>query len=140
MSNYLTIDGLESMTQQQIFDLSAKHIMATQQKSVSDNGLCVYSGIGCAASVFLKDDEARQYCDALNPDAAEGKPSCESGWESLVRLKLAPLEHAGLITSLQITHDSAKTGEEFLDSWKKKMLEIAKRHHLDNSILDQANG
>ena len=136
---FLTIDGFESMTPQQIFDLSAKHMLTTKKKSVSDNGLCVYSGIGCAASVFLKDDEARRYCDALNPDAAEGKPSSESGWESLVNLGLAPKEHLQLLMALQITHDGLDGSEDdvFFSTWLKSIRNIARSSELDASILDQ---
>ncbi len=125
MSNYLTIDGLESMTEQQNFGLSAKHIMTTQQKSVSDNGLCVYSGIGCAASVFIK------------PEFREEADSTGSGsWNALTGYGVAPLHNLNLICLLQNAHDDAPSGERFIPGWNSNMRDIADTYNLDVSKLE----
>ena len=141
MSN--TIEGFESLTSQQAFDLSASHILKTKQKSVrldqSPNGgtpiqSCVYSGIGCAASVFLKDDETRAKCDNRAGKAGG------SSWYALCGSGLVDPANAVLISLLQQAHDCVENDDDFLDCWKENMRNIANVNKLDASILDQYNG
>jgi hypothetical protein len=141
MSN--TIEGFESLTKQQIFDLSAKHILNTKLKSegmldmvsadttIKQFSVCLYGGSGCGASVFLTDDAKAKF-DLIsgNSDTAGGS------WGQLVCNGDVPSHEEYLITDLQIAHDRSKAGEHFVEDWKEKMVCVANNHKLDTSILD----
>jgi hypothetical protein len=139
---YNTIEGFESLTRQQVFDLSTSHILKTKQKSVSVTKVpgsdepaenCVYGGIGCAASVFLKDDATRIKCDEMAVRAGG------SSWYVLAQNRLVATTNYSTISALQQAHDSIRNDADFFENWKKRMVKFAKDHSLDASILDQAN-
>ena len=144
MSKYITIDGFESLTKQQMFDISAKHILSTGRPSyVNDsNGVhgCVYRGSGCAAAPFIREEERKK---ADQPKAYYGTKYPYSGWNDLASNNLVPRHHQDLVTDFQICHDTdaskVVTVEHqaiWLSNWKAAMLRVAKRHDLDPSILD----
>lgn len=97
-SKYITIDGFEDMTAQQVFDLVAVHLIRQNRRSVSgDVGgshLCVYQssdGLQCAAGILIK---------------PEHRADSNGGWQSLVFARLVPESNKDLIVSLQAIHDN----------------------------------
>lgn len=146
MSN--TIEGFETLSPQQIFDMSAKHILATKQKSVKFQSeksvkfqseklgtVCVYGGSGCGASIFLT-ESAREEFDRFSgdPDMLDG-----GAWSRLVIKKLVPDTNADLIIALQCAHDNSPEDDGFMDSWVTSMQKVAKKFDLELSVLEQAN-
>lgn len=125
-----TIKGFEKLTKQQMFDMTAAHILSTGIKSENANG-CQYAGSGCAASVFIK-PELREACDAVGY------------WGDLVSLNrakmmmTAPAHEKNFVSQLQTAHDTASP-ENFLADWKAKMLTLACTHELDASIFGNQN-
>jgi hypothetical protein len=118
------IDGFENLSQQQMFDISAAHLLQTGQKSYSEeNEACSYSGSGCAAAPFLK-EEFRKVADN------------KGIWSNLVYFKNVPENHSYFVEKLQHAHDRAN-GFGFLEDWKVKMREVATQFELDDSILDK---
>ena len=129
MSKFITIDDFENLTKQQMFDMAAKHILTTKKKSVSEHGACLYSGSGCAASVFIK-PEFRKTADDL--DSLDG-----TGWSHLVCENLVPDHLPKFVVDLQVAHDCSDSGPNFLTDYVQRMCVVAARYKLDSSILDK---
>lgn len=119
------IPGLSKMTKQEIFDMSARHILSTGKKSydIVSKG-CVYSGSGCAASPFIR----QQYLDEAD----------EIGlWELLVNSNKVSKHHIDFIGQLQETHDEIREPDcRFMSAWKENMKLLATRHHLSDAVLN----
>lgn len=122
--NYVTIPGFVKLSRQEIFDISAKHILSTKTKSV-DGGTCMYSGTGCAAAPFIL-PEHRADCD---------KQGDATSWSGLVSARLVPRHEAGLVQRLQSCHDSAPSGDAFMAGWRQRMLDLAKYAGLSDQVL-----
>ena len=123
MTQYITIEGFESLTKQQMFDMSAKHVLANGRRSTNDGG-CVYSGIGCAAAPFIK-PEYREDADRVEAG---------SSWPFLCSANLVPGHNSGLVTAIQKCHDSAGSAC-FVGDIKKRMLEVAEWYNLSADVL-----
>ena len=123
MTQYITIDGFESLTKQQMFDMSAKHVLANGRRSTNDGG-CVYSGIGCAAAPFIK-LEYREDAD---------RAEAGSSWPFLCSADFVPGHNSGLVTAMQKCHDSADSNG-FVEDFKKRMREVAKWYNLSADVL-----
>ena len=123
MTQYITIEGFESLTKQQMFDMSAKHVLANGRRS-TDAGGCVYSGIGCAAAPFIK------------PEDREAADSAEAGstWPFLCSANLVPGHNSGLVAAMQRCHDSADSNG-FVKDFKKRMREVAEWYNLSADVL-----
>ena len=120
-----TIDGFDQLSQQQMFDMSAKHILATREKSY--NGMtrfCTYSGIGCGASVFLN-------------EGAKTSADVRGAWCDLVTAKLVSPHNSNFVNFLQEAHDSASV-DNFMNEWKTAMFVLGNEYGLDVSILNEA--
>lgn len=123
---YKTIPGFESLTAQQVFDMSAKHLL-TQMKQSKKGNFCVYSGEGglkCAAGIFLTEEGAKE-CDKFGEEDAEG-----SGWAALLRATMVPPQNAELIECLQDIHDDRNGPSE----WRYKLICLANEYSLDASV------
>ena len=129
MSKFITIDGFENLTKQQMFDMAAKHILTTKKKSVSEHGTCLYSGSGCAASVFIK-PEFRKTADDFDYDSG-------TGWATLAGEGLAPDHLTRFVVDLQVAHDGPNDGPNFLYEYVSRMSVIAEQNGLDSSILEK---
>lgn len=133
MTEYLTIPNFESLSEQEMFDMAARHLLTTRIPSITwggDDGVCTYSNSGCAASVFLR-PECRSIADGSGT------------WESLVSRGEAPPHRDTFVRLLQLAHDetACKTVDcldLWLPIWKERMRRIAEQHQLDASILEEA--
>ena len=130
MSKYITIDGFESLTKQQMFDISAKHIIAAGKCSVNDHGTCSYAGSGCAAAPFIK-PEYRKEADTYNTNDAG------TSWDDLVKGAYVPSHEHKFVTELQLSHDSHASDYSpmFLANYLYDMKFLGKEHGLDISVL-----
>lgn len=116
------IDGFETLTKQQMFDMSLAHVRSTRKKSTSPAGLCVYGGIGCAASVFFADEESKKKADNWGKN-----------WSSIVYQNKLPEHEAEFIDELQMCHDQARHFEFFMADYESQMERVANRHSLKYS-------
>lgn len=110
---YATIDGFESLTAQEVFDISAGHLLKQMKRSESGEG-CMYRGPDgrmCAAGPFLKDE---------NVAKCEGR-----SWFGLMKDKRVPDTNLKLIGELQMVHDASFPG-----NWPHKLEALAIRHDL----------
>lgn len=94
------IPGFEQLTPQEVFDISASHLLKQGKRSVKPGtNQCMYrgpDGMKCAAGVFLTDNFA------INGHA-EG-----CSWHALtISANGVPKTNEGLITQLQLVHDGA---------------------------------
>lgn len=115
MSKYITnvaIEGFENLTKKQLWQTAHDHVNSTGKKS-TEARLCLYGGIGCAASVFIK-SEYRANLDALGV----------GGWNQLVINKLVPEHNRELIMAIQKCHDKCADDEEFLRDFNTCMNDI----------------
>ena len=136
-----TIDGFETLTAQQIFDMSAKHILSTGKPSMVNN-TCVYSGSGCGASIFLKEESRPVMDNIMNDD------NNSSGWVTLTAHQHVSPHQSGLVMDLQNAHDNAaqyvsprQSGlvmdldEAFMTHWKRRMFSIANQYGLNTDVF-----
>lgn len=136
MKGYKTIEEFDQLTIQQLFDMAAKHVLTNGMPSV-EAGRCVYGGIGCAASVFLRPEEREE---------------ASGSWGEIVESEEAPDHHTSFIEGLQVAHDVAaldavtrqlraegahlgKQSRAFVKLYITEMEAVAAFHRLDNSIL-----
>lgn len=120
---YVTIEGFEDLTQQQMFDMSARHVLSTGQKSMGKGGVCQYGGVGCAASPFLR------------PEKRELMDSDESGWDNLYDDKFVPSHQHDLVCAMQSAHDNSKDND-FIVNFKVAMRKVAAEFDLSDAVLD----
>lgn len=122
MSNYLTIPGFESLTQQQIFDLGLAHIRKTRTKGThdvtGDRQICSYQGSGCVASVLLR-EEARKDADV------------HGAWPDLVVAYHVPKIHSDFIRDMQELHDDCANGLGFMKDFENHMKTFAEENNLN---------
>ena len=135
MTIYITIPGFEKLTKQEMFDISARHILATGKPSVNEGStLCVYAGSGCAAAPFIREDQ-REIADGLDISARS------TGWKSLSDNGHVPKHEDDFVVRLQLCHDDAITvsSEEdfnFMELWEDSMRILAAEHGLSTAVLD----
>ena len=134
---FITIEGFEKLSKQELFDMSVAHIAKTRQKSLKtvvfpgaagSYKLCSYSGSGCAAACFIK-PEYREMADGLGGGET-------AGWYSVLDAGRAPAHEESLISGMQGAHDAARDGDAFLSEWKKNMRRVAEQHSLSTTLLD----
>lgn len=106
----ITLATLPHATAQEVFDQSAKHLLAQNEKSEGDDGQSKYrlGKAKCAAGFFISDKE---YLSKM-----EGK-----SWRTLVNAGLVPLKHMDVITGLQNIHDDSQP-EEWLEGLRSVAL------------------
>lgn len=128
MSEYLTIDGFESMTRQELYDMSARHILSTGVRSArpGDSG-CVYSGTGCAAAPFLR-PECREKADKADHGIS-------TGWCTLAHVGFVPAHEENLISKLQQAHDACRDADTFMQDWAKQMWAVARSFGLSDAVV-----
>lgn len=129
MSKYITIDGFEQLSKQQMFDMAVSHIKSTGVKSCKLSGNCIYSGTGCNASIFIKPD--------FHNNADEGVYG-GSSWVTLAKNGVVPLHEYRFVSDLQSAHDRCERPEKvFKREYVGYMAELAANHRLDPTSLNK---
>jgi len=116
-------------SEQEIFDIVARHLLTQNKKAVNDKGECVYrgkNGCKCAAGCLIPDDKY--------------DPSFEGfGWSLGLQTKNAALQdlveaigHYALIRKLQLVHD-----QDAVDSWPDKLRGVATDYKLSYAVVDE---
>ena len=120
-------------SQQDLFDASLNHIReqgAPSMKWDGDADGCAYRGgedeeLSCAAAIFIT-----EYLPEM--DSGGGIP-----WRGLQHRYYIYLDHfarlasnTDLIQDLQSAHDSASRSDNFLDTYERRMQEVAERFSL----------
>ena len=136
MTTYITIPGFEKLTQQEMFDISARHILATGKPSVNEGStLCVYAGSGCAAAPFIREDQ-REIADGLDTSG------WGTGWQWLSNDGHVPKHEDDFVVRLQLCHDdnaatvSSEEDFNFMELWEDSMRILAAEHGLSTAVLD----
>lgn len=121
------IEGFENLSKQELFNMSARHILSTGQQSTAGTA-CIYGGTGCAAAPFLL------------PECRAGLDKYELNWTGLRDKGLVPDHEYHFVTQLQNCHDSFawRTAEiPFMDHWRKRMKAVATEHQLSSEVLNE---
>lgn len=123
MPNYITIPEFETLSEQEVFNMSARHLLTQMEQSTDpyEGGVCLYRGPEgrmCAAGMFIADEHALR---------AEHKT-----WDLLVNLRKAPRIHLGLVVSLQTLHDHYAPEE-----WADRLHDLATRLGLSTAVVDE---
>lgn len=124
-NEYITIDGFENLSEQEIFDISLTHVRKNGTPSVTfRHGTfgCIYSGIGCAAAPFIK-LEYRETADDTG-----------GAWGELLQNKMVPNNNFIFMSKIQNAHDSAAVtkmdGEKFIKLFNSDMFQISRNYNL----------
>ena len=106
----ITLATLAQATPQEVFDQSANHLLAQNERSAIKTNKCRYrigKQLKCAAGCFIADSEYRE--------KMEGQQ-----WRSLTIDSLVPIEHGYLISNLQNIHDNYPP-----NAWPKRLKNLA---------------
>ena len=105
----ITLATLAQATPQEVFNQSAKHLLAQNQRSAIKTNRCRYRerALKCAAGCFIADSEYRA--------EMEGQQ-----WRSLTIDGLVPIAHGYLIANLQNIHDNYPA-----NAWPKRLKKLA---------------
>jgi hypothetical protein len=106
----------ETMTEQEVFDKVAKHLLTQNAKSKLPSGMCAYRGdhgLMCAAGCLIPDDK---YDPAINLKA----------WHELTSSNVVSSHCGELIQSLQGVHDDWP-----VDNWKSRLAVVASKYNLE---------
>ena len=110
------IEKFAELTEQELFDKVANHLLTQNKKSYnSAENACAYrspDGLKCAAGCLIEDNE---YTDGL-----EGKT-----WAGLLVRRCVKDDHSSLIMRLQKIHDHKRPCE-----WKDKLKNLAEEYNL----------
>lgn len=127
--NFITIPGFENLSRQEIFNISVRHVLANGKKSMNDQQ-CVYSGIGCAAAPFIREEE-RQASDGRCSSMVGG-----SNWANLRSGGYVPDHHVEFIQNLQQCHDNSSDDDNFIDDFKDRARAFALHYELKTDVLN----
>lgn len=134
MTQLITIPGFSKFSKQKIFDTVVDHISQTRVAStkispLTDKPMCSYSGSGCNAAPFIREDK-RAEADEVGE------------WYVLVSEGLAPIKNQGFMARLQSVHDDAAMDDHedgdnlsFMQLWHAEMVNVALEHNLDATKL-----
>jgi hypothetical protein len=123
------IPGFKEMSKQQLFDMSARHILTTRQKSMISGGAkCIYSGLGCAAAPFLL-PEVRKSADNRTGTT----------WRALADIHhVVPYHEVDFIAELQHCHDCADQ-DYFMTHWESSTRRLANKYGLSIEVLKEGS-
>ena len=106
----ITLATLHQATPQEVFDQSANHLLAQNERSAIKNNKCRYRigpQLKCAAGCFIADSE---YLKKMEGD----------GWKMMVIHGQVPIAHGYLISDLQNIHDNYP-----VDTWPERLKNLA---------------
>lgn len=122
------------MTDQEIFDTVARHLLKQGRPASKRDGACFYrtdDGLKCAAGVLIPDEDYSPWM--------ENQPADQLSYFRS-RFSRSALK---LIQACQSAHDLGGTAGEhaergtWLREWKDQMQQIAREFHLDPAILEK---
>jgi hypothetical protein len=119
------------MNNQEIFDTIATHLLTQNEKSLSPNGLCVYTsplGLSCAVGCLLKDKDTSTYegigVDDLRHTIMDRNH--KNLYQDLLSVGVPDTDEAfNLLSDLQVIHDSFQPV-----NWKKHLQILAENKGL----------
>lgn len=125
------------MTKQQIFNKVAKHLL-TQKKPAKD-GMCsliTSRGLRCSVGALLPAPTAQRLERDLEVTSV-GHLANDKVASKLLGLKIKG--RLDFLSDLQSIHDTGATigviASDVPEYWKSELMELAKEHHLNRSIL-----
>lgn len=126
------IPGFEQLTPQQVFNISAAHLLKQGKRAVGRDEVCSYrapDGTQCAAGPFLTDECAKHL---------------QGSWDALVMYKQVPDTNKALIVRLQSAHDMAYDIDHEtmrkVENWSKVLPELRKiavDFNLNTAVLSE---
>lgn len=130
------ISNFDQLTKQDMFDMALAHVRKNGKQSVRD-GVCCYTGIGCAASVFIDPESLAKLSQKNNGRS----------WKKLVMVnELSEHEHV-FVSSLQGCHDrcyipvhdlsDADNDKLFMRQYELHMRALADKHDLTYTWIKQ---
>lgn len=117
----ITLSTLNFVSEQQVFDQVAKHLLEQNKQSATGND-CLYrgpEGLKCAAGCLISETEYTPEMDNVH-----------GAWCDVVRMGFAPSAHCKLICDLQFIHDIYRPHH-----WRKQLAKVAKTYKLNDSVL-----
>ncbi len=121
---------IQALTQQQIFDQVADHLLTQKKKSYNKKETsCAYrgpNGLKCAIGGILADNEIVKIANCISPN--------DVNYLAIHQLKLPDrlTGHTEFLRYLQMIHDVHKPSR-----WIEKLSAFAKEKGLDKSVLDK---
>lgn len=115
------------MTDQEIFDTAARHILSTGKPSLDPTGRCLYGGSGCAMRPFLKGESFPRIEGKDIRMVAEQHPEYLTFKPSSTQISL--------MRGIQRAHDDLGDDPGFIRLWKGRMIEIARICRLDAKLV-----
>ena len=122
------ISNFDQLTKQDIFDMALAHVRKTGKQSMHE-GRCCYTGIGCAASVFIDPESL----------AKMSKKNNGRRWRHLVTINDLSSHEQDFISCLQTCHDryipahelsDAENDVLFMRQYEEHMRALADKHDL----------
>lgn len=126
------ISNFDQLTKQDIFDMALAHVRKNGKQSMH-NGVCCYTGIGCAASVFIDPESLAK----LSRDDNSRR------WNILVKNNGLSTHENSLVSQLQWCHDmyvpahdlsDAENDELFMRQYEQHMRALADKLDLTYTL------
>lgn len=121
------ISNFDQLTKQDMFDMALAHVRKNGKQSMRD-GVCCYTGIGCAASVFI------------DPKSLATLSTDDNGlrWRILVTNNGLSMHEQAFVSRLQSCHDSYAASYQLSDADNDTMF----MHHYEAHMraLAESNG
>ena len=125
------ISNFDQLTKQDMFDMALAHVRKNGKQSMQSmrDGVCCYTGIGCAASVFIDPESLAK----LSP---KDNGSC---WEVLVTNNGLSEHEQAFVSHVQSCHDDYATNYKlsdadddaaFMHHYEERMKALAEEHDL----------
>lgn len=111
------------MTNQEIFDTVAQHLLTQNSRAIDTGGLCSYrapDGKKCAVGILIPDNSYKPHFEGFSVSA-------------LISHNLLPdfsTEQSTLLFSLQRIHDTAQ-----VDTWRERLQAVAENYNLNSKVL-----
>ena len=114
---------------QELFDIALEHIRQQGRPSLNEYGQCRYrteDGLSCAAAPFIQDyDPSMEHVGFIRlVEDAHYQP----------RLDPRAVEHFELVCELQLAHDSASDGADFMSEYEANMRQVARSYNLEYEV------
>ena len=119
------LNDIDRLSEQQIFEASASHLLTQMQQSKVPDGGCLYrgpNGLKCAAGIFISDEEYPSFPERVWDEAVEH------------RINENNIQKYNLISDLQDIHDYTQP-----ENWYLTLKKFGLRRELDVTFLEKYN-